>query len=128
MAGNKISYPVQGAAYRAVMVPIKFTWNGTTVTASTQKACARYVASVAYTTTGVATVTFKENLGNLLVAVPSVQTSDSTAPGVLPSVGAYSSTSKTLVVNSLSAANTLANSAKAVTFMVTCTFSADVRD
>lgn len=128
MADNKISYPVQGSPIRAIQVPVLFTWNATTVTASTQKGNTRKVASIAYTTTGNATITFRENMGALLAATVSCQTTDSSTPGVLPGIGAYSATGKTLVITSLSSALALANSGKAVLFHVNLIFSASARD
>lgn len=128
MADNKISYPLHGSAVRGNHIPVQFTWNATTVTASTQKGNTRKVASIAYTTTGNVTITFRENMGTLLSAVASCQTTDSSTPGVIPGIGAYSASGKTLVITSLSSALALANSAKAVVFHVNLVFSASARD
>lgn len=128
MADNKVSYPVHAAPVRAVVVPVQFTWNATTVTAGTMKGNTRKVASIAYTTTGNATITFRENMGALLGAGVICQTSDSSTPGVSPGLGAYSATGKTLVVTSLNSSLALANSGKAVVFCVNLIFSASARD
>lgn len=128
MADNKINYPLQGSPVRGVSVPAQFTWNATAVTAATAKGLTRKVASIAYSTTGVAIITFRENMGALLSGQVTCQTTDSSAAGVIPQIGAYSATSKTLVINSLSSATTLANSAKNVLFHVNLLFSASGRD
>jgi hypothetical protein len=90
------------------------------------------VASIAYTTTGEATITFKENMGVLLSAVPTVQTATGTAPVVLPTLGTYTQNSKTLVIQAtdLTTLGTpaLINPTASHTFYVSCRFSADVRD
>ena len=132
MANNKISYPVQGAPFRDILVPVAFTWNGSTATASTQKANARYVASIVRTSAGLCTIAFKENMGALLGASIVTQTAngtnDTTAGKFL--LGAYSATNKTLAVQCFNAivAGAATDPGAAVTLYLALQFSADARD